>query len=510
MVIKSLLTGGKKKMINNLFFKKSVGLDITDSSIAVVQIKKQAGRLRVLKLAKATLPVGLVEKGRIKDREKLLQAINKVMAKAKPSAIETKEISFAFSEHQIYPTIFRLKKTTDKALKQKLIQKQAENNIPLPKKGLTYTWQSLSSDKDYEEILLIAISREVLEEWYYFFHEAKFKIKTFDIRSLAFKRAVLKAKIVKPVAIVEIKPSSSLIAIFNKTGFRYSHSINLGSQDFTEGKIPTQFWQDIKKSFDYFQQKNKESVAKVILINDLKEAKELSDALTTHLKLPVVPVKIDNLLSKISSGYIGAVGLAMKSLSKKDLVQDLSFKLQEVSHQLEETDVKLSHIIPNTTTSSDSINLGLNRKIHYQKVLLIMTIILGILLIVSAWWYRKGERIEKELERQLQIAEFYQIQLGKKSTIQSSEVYLVATSTVPATSSDEMLVETTKSVIIQETETGWLRVRQGPGTNYPEIDRVYPGESYPQLEKINNWVKIETSSQNKGWIYLKYTKEYEN
>lgn len=47
----------------------------------------------------------------------------------------------------------------------------------------------------------------------------------------------------------------------------------------------------------------------------------------------------------------------------------------------------------------------------------------------------------------------------------------------------EFATGTIGMAIIKETGTGWLRVREGSGTIYPEVTKVYPGESYPLLEE---------------------------
>jgi cell division ATPase FtsA len=72
---------------------------------------------------------------------------------------------------------------------------------------------------------------------------------------------------------------------------------------------------------------------------------------------------------------------------------------------------------------------------------------------------------------------------------------------------EEILPEKTPMVIIKETETGWLRVREKPGTIYLEIAKVYSGETYPQLEKTTGWYKIELKDGRQGWISTKYASE---
>lgn len=59
-------------------------------------------------------------------------------------------------------------------------------------------------------------------------------------------------------------------------------------------------------------------------------------------------------------------------------------------------------------------------------------------------------------------------------------------------------------IVILDTPTDWLNVREGPGTNNPIITKVYPGEIYPQLEESGNWYKIQLGDSQQGWIYSQY------
>lgn len=55
-------------------------------------------------------------------------------------------------------------------------------------------------------------------------------------------------------------------------------------------------------------------------------------------------------------------------------------------------------------------------------------------------------------------------------------------------------------VVIKETPTGWLRVREKPSTDSEELGRVEPDEMYPYLEEEENgWYKIDYDGEE-GWI----------
>lgn len=63
------------------------------------------------------------------------------------------------------------------------------------------------------------------------------------------------------------------------------------------------------------------------------------------------------------------------------------------------------------------------------------------------------------------------------------------------------------SLLIKETETGWLRVRQEANNNSPEIGRVKPKEKYEILSENKDWYQIQFEASASGWISAKYVEK---
>jgi len=83
-----------------------------------------------------------------------------------------------------------------------------------------------------------------------------------------------------------------------------------------------------------------------------------------------------------------------------------------------------------------------------------------------------------------------------------TEEMIVAT---PTTSPAQITTNPTeKTVVIRETETGWLRVRDTPGSAGIEVTKVKPKEKYKLLEQDNDWFKIDLGGGKSGWILAKY------
>lgn len=76
--------------------------------------------------------------------------------------------------------------------------------------------------------------------------------------------------------------------------------------------------------------------------------------------------------------------------------------------------------------------------------------------------------------------------------------------------------KTTAYVLIEDTPTGFLRVRTEPGTAGEEIAEVKPGEKYPylQTDQATGWLKIQYQEPAPGlpdgitgWVSNQYAKE---
>lgn len=69
--------------------------------------------------------------------------------------------------------------------------------------------------------------------------------------------------------------------------------------------------------------------------------------------------------------------------------------------------------------------------------------------------------------------------------------------------------ETLPYVLINDTPTGWLRVRLGPTTAATEAAKVKPKEKYPFLDEEKGWYKIRYDEEKEGWVSDQYATKYE-
>ncbi len=72
---------------------------------------------------------------------------------------------------------------------------------------------------------------------------------------------------------------------------------------------------------------------------------------------------------------------------------------------------------------------------------------------------------------------------------------------------DEDTGNTGITISIDDTPTGWLRVRSLPSLNGVEVGRVDPGDEYDILDQDGGWYKIELSDGEEGWVSGDYVTE---
>jgi N-acetylmuramoyl-L-alanine amidase len=62
-------------------------------------------------------------------------------------------------------------------------------------------------------------------------------------------------------------------------------------------------------------------------------------------------------------------------------------------------------------------------------------------------------------------------------------------------------------VLILQTPTGFLRVRDQPSLGGNEITQVKPGETYQLLDERTDWYQIKLTNGQTGWISSEYAQK---
>jgi len=527
-----------------LFFsKKAIGLSVADRSIEVVEIRKVGRRKKIVSAGRVKLEPGIIEHGKIQNKERLAKAIRKVFTEAKPRTIEASKVIFGLPENQVYLHTFSLP-AHEKGERANLIKKEILTSIPLQEDAIVYSYKILSEDSKRVEVLTVVANQEVVLEWRRFFQKLKIEIRAFDVESLATFRGVFIKIPKEPVCMIDIGSRRTTISIFDEAGLRYAYGMDIGGETFTKEiastlRISEEEAENMKKksglvdqdervfpilvkalqtigkearmSLRYFKEQTGKDVKGIILVGGSSEIKGIEDYFSTNLG-QYVRLGKSALAKELTRSrlYIQAIGLALHGLDKVWRKQDPTIPILSVKAKKEkpkpikakekniseDAKQKFSLVADNEESSVE--------KIRMQKKKLLFILIGGLIILGFTYWYRTAEKERKAEELKFEIEATQNLLKEKENILKQSQPSLNIEPEKAKETNEQQLIQ------IQETPTGWLRVREGPETSYPILLQVYPGENYDLLEEVKGWYKIRVDEQTSGWVSSQYAQKVEN
>ena len=529
----------------NIITKKTIGIDIADHSIEVVELKKVGSRISVNKISRINLQSGIVKNGRIINEEELAKFLREAMLNAQPKPITAKKIIFGFPESQTFFHTFTYdlaekEKTLSKEDMDRVVLEEAWLNIPIVRNEMSVYYQILNESKDKVDFLVVATMKRIAVEWQDFFDKVGLDVQTFDIEALANFRSISEES-KKPLCVIDIGAAITNVYIFSRKKLVHEHTINIAGEDFTNEiamvlktsredaenkkidiglsdsdslffnslvKILGGLSSEIKKSIDYFEKKYSTKIAKLILIGGSSQLKGLPEYFTSNFGIPT-SLGMSKYLKDKKLEYIGAVGMALRGLNKKVDEDDPVIPFVEEGN-FSEDDENILDINKQCQNEDDlAPKTKFKEKKYYKKILLV--ILVGIIFFGSAFYYRKYEKDKKQAELKaardkIENIDIYQddVKTEAATSTQNNKDMDNANNAEDKVSSSSILSDISEKVVIKETEVGYLNVREGAGKNFSVVTKVVPGEAYELLESQSEWTKIKISESLSGWVANKY------
>ncbi len=212
------------------FGKRSVGLDIADHTIEVVELKKFFGSNKPVVSARArvSLEFGIVDHGTLIHRKKLSQSLDTLW---KMFGHIPTSVVFGLPERQVYSSIIHFDTGEVSARR---IADEAVKTLPIDKDDLSFSWSLTPGSGKGSDVLIYGASKEVMGEWRDFFTSIQINVLAFDHELLAIERGLFGGVPPHTCCIVDIGAERTKIAIFSKAGMLYLHAIDSAGDEFTQ------------------------------------------------------------------------------------------------------------------------------------------------------------------------------------------------------------------------------------------------------------------------------------
>jgi len=216
---------------------KAFGLDISDLSLKIVELKKKRGVPSLSSFGEENIRPGIIKKGEIEKEDDLVEIIKAAMDKVQGKRIKTKYVVTSLPEEKAFFQVIQMPKIPPEDLKSAVIY-EAENYIPLPIESVYLDFQvipPLHNHLGHFDVLIAAMPKQTIDSYVSSLKKAGLEPIALEIESLAIIRALIKNETTTaPVLLIDFGATRTSFIIFSGHSLRFTSSIAVSSEHFTE------------------------------------------------------------------------------------------------------------------------------------------------------------------------------------------------------------------------------------------------------------------------------------
>jgi type IV pilus assembly protein PilM len=150
-----------KKIIN--LEDRCFGMELSDFSVKVFQLEERGNVDVIRSFAYKEIKPGIVDNGKIINKEKVVEIITQAIKSAGPKKINTKKVICSVPESKVFLRTISIPKI-DKDEAAEAIKWEIEASIPLSVDQVYYDWQFLDQSEGKQNVLTVAVAKETIDE----------------------------------------------------------------------------------------------------------------------------------------------------------------------------------------------------------------------------------------------------------------------------------------------------------------------------------------------------------
>ena len=218
-----------------------LGLDITPSSIKLIELSLSGGQYTVDAYAAEPTPQNAMNEKAIVDADAVGEAVARAVRRA---GVRTKEVAVAISGDAAITKVIQMPRNLNDADLEAQVEMQADQYIPFPMEEVAYDFEVLgASEKDPEsiDVLLVASRSENVEQRRAAVVAAGLQARIVDVEAFALENAcklmthqMPDGGIDRSVAVVDFGASTTTFSVLRNLKVVYTRDFAFGGQQLTE------------------------------------------------------------------------------------------------------------------------------------------------------------------------------------------------------------------------------------------------------------------------------------
>ncbi len=227
-----------------LFGKSSrplIGLDITTSSVKLIELGRSGSQFRVESYAAEATPQNAVNEKAVVDPDSVGEAIRRAV---KRSGARSREAAIAINGDAAITKVIQMPATLSGNELEGQVELQADQYIPFPMEEVSYDFEVLGKsehDPDMLDVLLVATRSENVEQRQAAVEAAGLKAQIVDVEAFALENACRLLRHQMPehgdshnVAVIDFGASSTTFSVLRDLKVIYTRDFAFGGQQLTE------------------------------------------------------------------------------------------------------------------------------------------------------------------------------------------------------------------------------------------------------------------------------------
>lgn len=218
-----------------------IGLDVTTSSIKLIELAMTGDQYRVEAYAAEPTPHSAINEKAIVDAEAVGEAIKRAV---KRSGARSKEVAVAISGDAAITKVIQMPRSLSQRDLEAQVELQADQYIPFPMDEVSYDFEVMGpSEKDPEmrDVLLVATRTENVEQRQAAVKAAGLSARIVDVEAFALENAcrLLTHQMIdggqgRTIAVVDFGASTTTFSVLKNLRVIYTRDFAFGGQQLTE------------------------------------------------------------------------------------------------------------------------------------------------------------------------------------------------------------------------------------------------------------------------------------
>jgi len=218
-----------------------IGLDVTTSSVKLIELSQSGRGYRVESFAAEPTPPNAINDKAIVDAEAVGEAIRRAV---KRSGSKAREAAVAISGDAAITKVIQMPRNLSEADLEGQVELQADQYIPFPMEEVSFDFETIGEserDPDMVDVLLVATRTENVEQRQAAVEAAGLMARVVDVEAFAVENACTllthqmpEGGLDKFIAIVDFGASTTTFSVLHDLKVIYTRDFAFGGQQLTE------------------------------------------------------------------------------------------------------------------------------------------------------------------------------------------------------------------------------------------------------------------------------------